>query len=423
MRVAGEGELETLLAAGRGEDLVAVRGEDGGDRRGQVVVVVDHQYAESLVRHPFPPGPVGGHASMFVRPRTNPIGKVRKRIRRVLPEASGRYTCGRERRRGEEASMKGYGPDGGTQSPRVAGVNTFLRLPHVTQFDGVDVAIVGLPFDTGLAVRTGARFGPRADPRGLAHHPPRLQPGAARGGLRPPLGGRRRRRARGRRLHRPQPRRHGGPRSPRCTRAGARAARHRRRPHGHARRAARRGRAGTARSPCCTSARTRTASSESAGQRYIHSTVVRRAVEEGLVDAVALRPPRHARRHRLPGRVRPGARARLHRRAVGRPRAARHRRGRRGGRGDRRRARRSSPSTSTSSTRASRPAVGTPEVGGPSSAQALALIRGCRGLDLAGADVVEVVPELDSSHLTATVAATIAYELLSLMACSGGTCE
>jgi agmatinase len=69
------------------------------------------------------------------------------------------------------------------------------------------------------------------------------------------------------------------------------------------------------------------------------------------------------------------------------------------------------------------PAVGTPEVGGPSSAQALALIRGCRGLDLAGADVVEVVPELDSSHLTATVAATIAYELLSLMACSAGTCE
>ena len=68
------------------------------------------------------------------------------------------------------------------------------------------------------------------------------------------------------------------------------------------------------------------------------------------------------------------------------------------------------------------PAVVAPEVGGPSSAQALALIRGCRGLDLAGADVVEVVPELDSSNLTAMVAATLAYELLSLMACRGGTC-
>ena len=58
--------------------------------------------------------------------------------------------------------MKGYGPDGGPSPPRIAGVTTFLRLPHVTQFDGVDVAVVGLPFDTGLAVRTGARFGPRA---------------------------------------------------------------------------------------------------------------------------------------------------------------------------------------------------------------------------------------------------------------------
>jgi arginase family enzyme len=36
--------------------------------------------------------------------------------------------------------------------------------------------------------------------------------------------------------------------------------------------------------------------------------------------------------------------------------------------------------------------------------------------------VVEVVPELDSSHLTAMVAATIAYELLSLMACADGAC-
>ena len=55
------------------------------------------------------------------------------------------------------------------------------------------------------------------------------------------------------------------------------------------------------------------------------------------------------------------------------------------------------------------PAVGAPEVGGPTSAQALALIRGCRGLDLAGADVVEVIPELNGRHLTALVATTIAY--------------
>ena len=49
--------------------------------------------------------------------------------------------------------------------------------------------------------------------------------------------------------------------------------------------------------------------------------------------------------------------------------------------------------------------------------QALALLRACRGLDLAGADVVEVLPDLDQSHLTATLAATVAYEILTLMAC------
>jgi len=53
--------------------------------------------------------------------------------------------------------------------------------------------------------------------------------------------------------------------------------------------------------------------------------------------------------------------------------------------------------------------------------QALTLIRACRGLDLAGADVVEVVPELDSSNLTATFAASVGYELLSLMACGPGS--
>ena len=56
--------------------------------------------------------------------------------------------------------------------------------------------------------------------------------------------------------------------------------------------------------------------------------------------------------------------------------------------------------------------------GGPSSMQALALLRACRGLDLVGGDVVEVLPDLDASHLTATLAATVAYEILSLVACA-----
>ena len=62
VRVPGEGELEALLAAGRGEDLVAVRGQDGGDRCGEVVVVVDHQYPEAFVRHPLVPLRAGRRA-------------------------------------------------------------------------------------------------------------------------------------------------------------------------------------------------------------------------------------------------------------------------------------------------------------------------------------------------------------------------
>ncbi|HJW75068.1 MAG TPA: arginase family protein, partial [Thermoleophilia bacterium] len=62
------------------------------------------------------------------------------------------------------------------------------------------------------------------------------------------------------------------------------------------------------------------------------------------------------------------------------------------------------------------PGTGCLEVGGPTSAQALALVRACRGLDLAGADVVEVLPDLDPSYITATLAATVGYEILTLIA-------
>src|SRR5205809_6413706 len=46
--------------------------------------------------------------------------------------------------------------------PRFAGIRTFMRLPHVTDLDGVDAAAVGIPFDTGTSYRSGARFGPEA---------------------------------------------------------------------------------------------------------------------------------------------------------------------------------------------------------------------------------------------------------------------
>jgi agmatinase len=58
--------------------------------------------------------------------------------------------------------MKGYRPVDPRESPRFAGIKTFMRLPHVTATKGVDVAVVGVPFDTGASYRVGARFGPEA---------------------------------------------------------------------------------------------------------------------------------------------------------------------------------------------------------------------------------------------------------------------
>jgi agmatinase len=58
--------------------------------------------------------------------------------------------------------MKGYRPVDPRESPRFAGIKTFMRLPHVTATEGVDVAVVGVPFDTGASYRVGARFGPEA---------------------------------------------------------------------------------------------------------------------------------------------------------------------------------------------------------------------------------------------------------------------
>ncbi|MCO5972676.1 agmatinase [Actinoallomurus soli] len=44
--------------------------------------------------------------------------------------------------------------------PRFAGPATFARLPRLDEVSDVDVAVVGVPFDTGVSYRPGARFGP-----------------------------------------------------------------------------------------------------------------------------------------------------------------------------------------------------------------------------------------------------------------------
>ena len=62
------------------------------------------------------------------------------------------------------------------------------------------------------------------------------------------------------------------------------------------------------------------------------------------------------------------------------------------------------------------PGTGTPEVGGLTTIEAQLLLRGCRGLDLVGGDVVEVAPPFDLTGNTALVAATMMYEILCLLA-------
>ena len=52
------------------------------------------------------------------------------------------------------------GPVDASAVPRFAGPATFARLPRLDEVDGADVAVLGLPFDTGVSYRPGARFGP-----------------------------------------------------------------------------------------------------------------------------------------------------------------------------------------------------------------------------------------------------------------------
>ena len=62
------------------------------------------------------------------------------------------------------------------------------------------------------------------------------------------------------------------------------------------------------------------------------------------------------------------------------------------------------------------PGTGTPEAGGLTSRELLEMLRGLRGLNILGADVVEVLPSYDHAELTGIAAAHACYDLLSLLA-------
>ncbi len=61
------------------------------------------------------------------------------------------------------------------------------------------------------------------------------------------------------------------------------------------------------------------------------------------------------------------------------------------------------------------PGTGTPEVGGLTSIQGMEIVRGCRGLNLIGCDLVEVSPPYDLSGNTAQLAANLLYEMLCVL--------
>ena len=61
------------------------------------------------------------------------------------------------------------------------------------------------------------------------------------------------------------------------------------------------------------------------------------------------------------------------------------------------------------------PGTGTPEIGGLTTPQAMELIRALKGLNIVGADLVEVSPPYDTSGNTALTGANILFEILCVL--------
>ncbi len=304
-------------------------------------------------------------------------------------------------------------PRDALHSPRFGQPATFMRLPHIRDAAALDVAIVGIPYDGGTSYRPGARHGPRhireqsslirnynpvlavapferlrvADYGDVDVAPISIErtfeaierevDGIASAGA-APLGV-------------------GGDHS--VTLPVLRALRRRHGPLGLVHFDAH-----------------PDTWDEYGGSRHFHGSTFRRAVEEGLVDGrrvvqVGIRGPVrgpgdfdfHAERGLEVIRIEEVKEAGLA--------AASARLGRlRGG-----------PVYCSfdidAVDPAYAPATGTPEVGGLTAYEAVALVRALRGLALVGADVVEVSPPYDGpGQVTSLLAANLLFELLSVMA-------
>lgn len=69
------------------------------------------------------------------------------------------------------------------------------------------------------------------------------------------------------------------------------------------------------------------------------------------------------------------------------------------------------------------PGTGTPEIGGLSTREAMAILRGLAGLDFIGGDMVEVAPAFDSTSNTAQAGAQMLFEIVSLVAIAHQTAK
>jgi agmatinase len=309
--------------------------------------------------------------------------------------------------------MPRYGPPDAFETPRFSGPRTFMRLPHVRDLDGVDVAIVGIPTDGAVVYRSGARFGPegiRSASVMLRNYNPLLGvdvvdrlslvdygdvptvPGSTADSL-----------ARSAEALEVIVRAGvatlclGGDHTVLLAELRALAAVH---------------------GPVALIQLDSHHDlwDEYFGQRLFHGSVVRRSVEEGLVDPArsiqaGLRGSlTEAADADLPGRFGFEALSYEELAALG-P----------GGFSQRARDRVGDAPCFLSFDidfvdPAFAPGTGTPEVGGPSSREALTYVRSLAGLDFRGFDCVEVAPPYDPAAVTAFVAANACFEMLSLLA-------
>ena len=140
-----------------------------------------------------------------------PIGRIGRAGRNSLgcstfgPQGSWRFRRADDPDQRRHDAVPGMseqpvGPGRRSGRATVCRADDLRAAARIEDVDGCDVAVVGLPFDTGVSYRPGARFGPHTS--GSAHAAaPAVQPRARRLPVRQPAGGRRRR-------HRLQPVRH-----------------------------------------------------------------------------------------------------------------------------------------------------------------------------------------------------------------------